>query len=92
MKDIRETAYNTAMTEENSQCRFKVGDKVLSSHNGEVVLQTVPHINWDKAFGGWLLFCHLIGGHEQNYILESEQDQWEAHEDGLWSWWERKGE
>ena len=90
MKDTRETAYNKNITEQNSQCRFKVGDKVIISHNGEYVEQ-IPHaVYWDEEFGGWLLCCHLIGIHEQNYILASELDKWQHHEDGLWSWWEKQ--
>ena len=91
MKDTRETAYRKRMTENNSQCRFRVGDKVLVEINGKIAEQ-VPHtIFWDKEFGGWMLACGHIGVHEQNFILVNERDQWTHHQaDGLWSWWERK--
>jgi hypothetical protein len=94
MKDTRETRYcpDSGKTEENTKPRFKPGDKVLIPHNGKLIEQIPRSVMWDQEFGGYLLFCHLIGVHEQNYIHESEKDQWISHEDGLWSWWERKGE
>lgn len=90
MNDTRETAYQDDMTEKNSHCRFEIGDKVLIPNQGKKI-ECIPHaINWDKSFGGWLLHCHLIGVHEQNYILASERDLWKPHENGLWSYWTRK--
>ena len=92
MQDTRETCYsiNDDKTKENTSPRFKPGDKLLIPHNDEIIPQ-VPHtIFWDKEFHGWLVCCNAIGVHEQNYILESEKDNWIPHEDGLWSWWEKK--
>lgn len=66
MQDTRETLYrhDSGKTKENAQPRFKPGDTVLISHNGELIPQTPRSVMWDKEFGGWLLFCHLIGVHD----------------------------
>ena len=90
MKDTRETAYRDGATEQTTTPRFKVGDHVLIPAFGQIREQ-VPHaIYWDSEFGGWMLACAIIGVHEQNYILASERDLWEPHDDGLWSWWIRR--
>ncbi len=94
MKHTRETSYayfgyNKA-TDKNTSPRFKVGDKALVPYKGKVISQTVNNVFWDEEFGGWLVCCYLIGIHEQNFIHESERDDWIPHEDGLWSWWEKK--
>jgi len=87
MRDTRETAYVKGATKKETRPRFNVGDHVLIPAFGEIKEQ-VPHsVFWDEEFGGWLLACAVIGVHEQNYILASERDFWEPHEEGLWSWW-----
>jgi len=92
MRDTRETYYtqDSGMTDKNTSPRFKVGDELLISHNGKLIPQTVRAIYWDKEFGGWLVCCHLVGVHEQNYIYKEERKNWIPHEDGLWSWWQKK--
>jgi len=92
MKDTRETRYgwDSGKTAENTSPRFKVGDKVLIPHNGGLILREVLDVYWDKEFGGWLVCCCALGIHEQNFILESEKEDWVPHEHGLWSWWERE--
>ena len=92
IKDTRETYYHSSSgkNENNTSPRFKVGDKLLTPYNGEIITQTPHKIVWDTEFGGWLVVCHLIGVHEQNYIHESEREDWIPHEDDLWSWWERR--
>lgn len=90
MTDTRETAYDDAMTEENSKPRFAIGDVLLVPAFGEIREQTPHNVFWDKEFGGWLVCCGSIGVHEQVYILASERDQWEPHDDGLWSYWTRR--
>ena len=89
MTDTRETAYIKGATEETTAPRFKIGDKLLIPAFGEIREQTPHAVFWDAEFGGWLLACAAIGVHEQNYILASERDMWEPHDDGLWSWWTR---
>jgi len=87
MKDTRDTSYRTKCT---PAPRFKKGDQVLIPHGGAVLSQTVNSVWWDKSFGGWCVCTRAIGIHEQNYILAGERDQWEPHEEGLWSWWTKK--
>lgn len=91
MNDTRETAYVNGATEETCKCRFHVGDEVLHAWKPEM-LQSPYAINFDEEFGGWVLFCGLIGVHEQAYIMASERTLWEPHENGLWSWWTRASE
>lgn len=92
MNATYETAYVRGMTKQNSQPRFRVGDKVLIPYQGNIIERTVKSVFWDAEFGGWLVVCHSLGIHEQNYIPADERDMWEPHEDGLWSWWERKNQ
>lgn len=92
MKDTRDTYYSpdSGKTEFNTKPRFKAGDRVLAPYDGSILLQIPRDVLWSRHFGGWLLYCNLLGVHEQNYILEAERDLWVPHEDGLWSWWEMK--
>jgi hypothetical protein len=71
--------------------RFKAGDQVIGAHWPDKVLcSSEPY--WDYEFSGWLIAPGLIGVHECNFILASEREQWEPHDQGLWSWWTRKEE
>lgn len=95
MQDTRTTNIwhelgNKSMNTDNSRCRFNIGDKVLTPRNAKLLTMAIHTIFWDKSFGGWLVCPAGIGIHEQNFILESEHEQWEPHEDGLWSYWTRK--
>jgi len=92
MHDTRKTYYHSysEKTENNTKPRFKPGDTVLLPYNGELIPQSPTSVMWDKEFGGWLLFCPMIGIHEQNYVLESQHDLWIPHENRLWSWWTKR--
>jgi hypothetical protein len=70
--------------------RFQENDEVVPALYPERVLYaSAPY--WDYEFGGWLIAPGFIGIHECNFVLASEQAQWEPHAAGLWSWWTRIG-
>ena len=90
LQNTRETAYVEGAIEKNTRPRFKIGDVLLTPAFGQIREQ-IPHaVFWDKEFGGWLVACGTIGVHEQCYILASERDEWEPHDENLWSYWTRK--
>jgi len=69
--------------------RFKKEDNLIMASN-QVHFTLTKEPFWDYEFQGWLVVPGLIGIHESNFILSSEWMDWEAHIDGLWSWWTRK--
>lgn len=91
MRKTKETYHKPGTaTSEQCPCRFAEGDEVLFPFKGEVRRDAIHSVYWDDEFGGWLLALGCIGVHEQNFIPSTERDLWTPHEDGLWSWWERK--
>jgi hypothetical protein len=70
--------------------RFKKGDILLAAYALHMPFELEQNSFWDREFQGWLIAPGFCGVHESNFILESEKDDWVPHEDGLWSWWERR--
>ncbi len=66
-------------------CRFIIGDRVFTPLRDYPL--EIAKITWDAEFGGWLLSVGGLLIHEQNFIHEDEQDMWQPHQDGLWSFW-----
>jgi len=92
MRNTQETYYSNAGEIPNGSPRFAQGDIVLFPSKQGIIEQVVRNVFWDGEFGGWLVCCYLIGIHEQNFVHLKEKDKWIPHENGLWSWWEKKNE
>ena len=106
MKDTRETIIKLGDYEEipvdnelrqdiasdkRPKPRFKRGDRLISADAPYMFFELKDNPFWLREFGGWVMIVPgCIGVHESNFILASEKDLWESHENGLWSWWTRK--